>query len=119
MKVHRGDVVLVDYLFSDRTGSKIRPCVIVQNDLNNQRLNDTIVVAISSNTSRAAHEATQFIIEVASPPGRRSGLLFDSAVQCENMVTIDRKFIRRRIGSLLPDVMSKVDRCLKSALALN
>lgn len=49
MKVNRGEVVLVDYLFSDRTGSKVRPCLVVQNDINNRRLDDTIVAAISSN----------------------------------------------------------------------
>jgi hypothetical protein len=32
MRVKRGDVVLVDYPYSDRAGSKVRPCVVVQND---------------------------------------------------------------------------------------
>lgn len=44
MKVQRGDVVLVDYPFSDRTGSKVRPCLVVQADYNNTRLDDTIVI---------------------------------------------------------------------------
>ena len=52
MMVQRGDVVLVDYPYSDRTGSKFRPCLVVQNDLNNQRLDDTILATISR-TSRA------------------------------------------------------------------
>jgi hypothetical protein len=30
MNVSRGDVVLVDYPFSDQTGSKVRPALIVQ-----------------------------------------------------------------------------------------
>ncbi len=30
--VSRGDVALVDYPYSDRAGSKVRPCVVVQND---------------------------------------------------------------------------------------
>ena len=118
MKVRRGDMVLVDYLFSDRTGSKVRPCLIVQNDSNNQRLDDTIVVAISSNTARAANESTQLVIEVATPPGRQSGLLFDSAVQCENLVTIDFGFVIRKIGALPASTMNQVDDCLKLALGL-
>ena len=32
MKVQRGDVVLVDYPFSDGSGSKVRPTVVVQAD---------------------------------------------------------------------------------------
>ncbi len=119
MKVQRGDVVLVDYLFSDRTGSKVRPCLVVQNNTNNQRLDDTIVAAISSNTSRATNEPTQLVITVSTPDGARSGLLFDSSVQCENLVTVDRQFIRRKIGTLPATLIAQVDGCLKASLALS
>jgi len=63
MRVQRGDVVLVDYPYSDRTGSKVRPCLVVQNDRNNQRLDDTIVVTITRTTLRAQ--------PVARAPGPR------------------------------------------------
>lgn len=81
MKVSRGDVVLVDYLFSDRTGSKVRPGLVVQNDGNNQRLDDTIVAAISSTVARATHEPTHFVIDVRTAEGAQSGLLFASAAR--------------------------------------
>ena len=119
MKVSRGDIVLVDYLFSDRTGSKLRPCLVVQNDADNQRLDDTIVAAISSNTSRASYRTTQVIISVANSKGQQSGLLNDSAVQCENIVTIDRQFVKRKIGTLAGTSLSEVDQALKTALALS
>ena len=48
--VSRADVVLVDYPYTDRTGSKVRPCVVVQNDGDNQRLDDTIVALMTSKT---------------------------------------------------------------------
>ncbi len=117
MKVRRGDVVLVDYPYSDRTGSKIRPCLVVQSDHNNARLDDTIVVTITSQVARAA-EPTQLLIDLATPAGRQSGLLFTSAVQCENILTVDSGYVTRRIGSLPPDVMLHVNDCLKAALAV-
>jgi mRNA interferase MazF len=119
MKVRRGDVVLVDYPFSDRTGSKVRPCLVVQNDRNNQRLDDTIIAAISSNTTRGTTEPTQFVIDVNTAEGRPSGLLFDSAVQCENLVTVDCQFVMRKIGTLPQPLMVHVDGCLKTALGLS
>jgi mRNA interferase MazF len=118
MKVRRGDVILVDYLFSDRTGSEVRPCLVVQNDRNNQRLDDTIVAAISSNTTHAASEPTQIVIEVATPPGHHSGLLFDSAVQCENLVTVDCQLAIRKIGALPPALMQRIEGALKASLDL-
>jgi hypothetical protein len=42
MRVSRGDIVLVDYPFSDRTGSKVRPALVVQADHLNHRITDTI-----------------------------------------------------------------------------
>jgi mRNA interferase MazF len=118
MNVNRGDVVLVDYLFSDRTGSKVRPCLVVQNDLNNRRLDDTIVAAISSNIVRGSGEPTQLVIRHATPGGQESGLLFDSAVQCENILTVDCQFVQRKIGSLSADSMAQIDNCLKASLGI-
>ena len=91
MNVARGDVVLADFPYSDRTGSKVRPCLVVQCNANNQRLDDTILVTITSRKQLAQVEPTQLLIEANAPAGRQAGLLFDSAVQCENIVTIDMR----------------------------
>lgn len=44
----RGDVVEVDWLYSDQTGSKLRPAVVVQGDFLNGIIDDTILVQITS-----------------------------------------------------------------------
>ena len=43
----RGDVVEIDWQFSDLTGSKIRPAVVVQADYLHALLDDTILVKIT------------------------------------------------------------------------
>ena len=48
MKVRHGDIVLVDFPYSDHTGSKVRPALVVQADTWNQRLDDTILALITS-----------------------------------------------------------------------
>jgi mRNA-degrading endonuclease toxin of MazEF toxin-antitoxin module len=118
MKIRRGDVVLVDYLFSDRRGSKIRPCLVVQADARNQVLNDTIVAAISSKVTRTSSEPTQLLKEIHTSEGAKSGLLFDSAVQCGNLATIDASLVIRNIGPLPVKLMRYVDNCLTAALGL-
>lgn len=54
MSVSRGDIVLVDYPFSDRTGSKVRPALVVQADAINRQTTDTILASISRSTHRAS-----------------------------------------------------------------
>ena len=116
--MQRGDVLLVDYPYSDRTGSKVRPCLVVQNNQNNARLNNTIVVTITTNARRASIEPTPLLIDVATPTGQQSGLLHTSAIQCENILTIDRQFIMHNIGNLPPDAMAEIDECLKASLGI-
>ena len=117
--VVRGDVVLVDYPYTDRTGSKVRPCIVVQNDIDNQRLDDTIVVLLTSKTRFTPGAPTEMLITAESPEGRQAGLIFDSAVQGHNLLTIDRSLIRRKIGSISTEIIPDVDNCLKAALALS
>lgn len=116
MMVSRGNVVLVDYPFSDGTGSKVRPALVVQANVLNQRIDDTILAAISRSTHRAS--ATQLFIDIATPEGIISGLRQNSMVQCENLLTYDRSLIIAKLGELSERLMNKVDACLKTALDL-
>jgi mRNA interferase MazF len=117
MSLGRGEVVLAWYPFASGVGAKRRPCLIVQNDADNARLSNTVVVQITSNL-RASSAPTQLLIEVNTPEGRQSGLLHDSLVSCNNLATIEQSLIDRRIGLLPASVMSRVDVCLKAALSL-
>jgi mRNA interferase MazF len=116
MKVSRGEIVLVDYPFSDRTGSKVRPALVVQTDSLNQRIDDTILAAISRSTHRAS--PTQLYIALATPEGKATGLRQNSMIQCENLLTYDQRLIITTIGRLLPSQMLQVDQCLRHALSL-
>src|SRR5262249_41016012 len=98
-------------------GGKVRPAVVVQSDHNNARLNETIVVAVTSNTSRV-HEATQLLIDLATPDGAASGLLHNSAVRCERLHSIPQADVRRVIGQLSDALMKRIDACLKAALGI-
>jgi mRNA interferase MazF len=116
MNFSRGDVVLVDYPFSDRTGSKVRPALVVQASALNARITDTILAAISRSTHRAS--ATQLFIDLSEPEGDRSGLRQNSMIQCENLLTYDQRMILAKIGELSTPLLLRVNDCLKIALDL-
>jgi mRNA interferase MazF len=116
MIVSRGDIVLVDYPFSDRTGSKVRPALVVQADALNQRITDTILAAVSRSTHRAS--STQFFVDIATPGGRQTGLRQNSMIQCENLLTHDQRLIIAKIGQLSASLMQQANDCLRAALDL-
>jgi mRNA interferase MazF len=113
----RGDIVLLDYPYTDGSGSKVRPVLVVQNDRDNQRLMNTIVALITKNVSRV-HEPTQLLIDVGTPDGQQSGLNQSSAVACGNLFTVAQTKIRRVIGTLPASAMAQIDTCLKAAVEL-
>ena len=117
MSVQRGEVVLINAPFVTRPGSKIRPMLVVQNDTNNQRMRNTILATITTNTARSA-EPTQVLIDVSTPDGQQSGLINNSAVSTENLLTVKQAHITRTIGQLPRALMDQVDLALKSSLAL-
>ena len=117
MNVHRGDVVLVDYPYAGGGATKGRPALVIQNDRDNQRLVNTIIVQITSLTRRAL-EPTQLLIELATPEGQQSGLRQDSVVNCVNLLTLDKSKILRKLGTLPVAAMQQVNECLKAALEL-
>jgi mRNA interferase MazF len=115
MPEKRGDVILAFVPNIGGPGGKLRPALIVQSDHNNARLKETILAAITSNTSRV-HESTQLLVELATPDGAASGLLNDSAVRCERLHSIAQADVRRIIGNLSANLMQRIDDCLKAAL---
>jgi mRNA interferase MazF len=116
MIISRGDIVLVDYPFSDRTGSKVRPALVVQADAFNRRITDTVLAAISRSTHRAS--TTQLFIDIATHDGSQTGLRQNSMIQCENLLTHDQRLILAKIGGLSAPLMQQVNDCLKVALDL-
>jgi mRNA interferase MazF len=117
MRAFRGEVVLAHYPFSSGVGSKKRPVLVVQNDGDNHRRINTIVIQITSNLRRV-DDPTNHLIEVDTTEGKLSGLLQDSLVVCGNLATIEIDLVERVIGQLSSEEMAKVEDCLKQALGL-
>ena len=112
----RGQIVVVDFAVAGMP-KKIRPVLIVQSDLYNRKMTNTIVAMITTNLARAT-EPTHYLIDIAISEGSRSGLLFTSVVNCNTLTTVRQNEILRVLGSLSPVAMRQIDQCLKAALAL-
>jgi mRNA interferase MazF len=118
MIYRRGNLVMVDHPFSDAPGSKVRPMLIVQSDVRNQRLNHTVVAMLTTNLSFVASDPTQVLVDISTPEGASSGLSATSAIRCGNLFTLHEKFILRKVGSLSAVLMQQVANGLKAALEL-
>ncbi|MEX2146537.1 MAG: type II toxin-antitoxin system PemK/MazF family toxin [Candidatus Rokuibacteriota bacterium] len=91
---------------------KSRPAVIVQNDIANRHSPVTIVAAITSKV-----DDRLFPTEVLLGAGE-AGLTRDSVVLLNQLRSIDRIRLVRRLGHLGRMPMAKVDRALAVSLGL-
>ncbi|MCL1470020.1 type II toxin-antitoxin system PemK/MazF family toxin [Argonema antarcticum] len=117
MNLQRGNVVLcqVPMPSTQLQQFKIRPALIVSADRLNQILDDVMIVACTSNTSRSL-TVTQYLItgeEIAS-----AGIRVESVVRCESIFTLNKLMIIRKLGSLSAEAMNQVNSCLMVALEL-
>lgn len=113
----RGDVVRVDFPFTDIAHAKKRPAVVVQNDRDNQKIRKTVVAMITGNLNRLG-DPSHVLIDPSTPEGASSGLHGLSLVSCNNLYTLEQDCIQKTLGHLSDILKRKLDDCLKSALGL-
>ena len=110
----RGDVYLVN--FEPTLGAEIRktrPGLILQNDIANRSSPITIVAALSSK-----FEEPLYPTEVLVTAKEKVGLSVDSVVLLNQLRSVDKKRLVRRMGKLAPERLAEVDRALRISLGL-
>jgi mRNA interferase MazF len=112
----RGMVVDADLnpALGSETG-KVRPCVIVTNDVYNERVPVIQVVPVTSWSVKKANIATNISIN----PSKMNGLSKKSIADCLQTRPIDcRKRLRGIRGKLSHDRMRQIDQALKIVFEL-
>lgn len=112
--IRRGEIYLVS--FDPSVGHEIkktRPALIIQNDIGNQYSPVTIVAAVTSKIS-----AVPYPVEVIVEPSRANGLSERSAIRLDQIRTMDRRRLIRRLGSADEETIRQVDRAIRVSLGL-
>ena len=112
--MNRGDVVEVDWQYSDMSGSKKRPAVVVQADFLNGVIDDTILVQITG--TRHGIPGTE--VELDPAVETHSGLSKVCVASCSNIMTFEQLRVLRTIGFLSTAAMQQIEDCLKKVMAI-
>ncbi|OFW34711.1 MAG: PemK family transcriptional regulator [Acidobacteria bacterium RIFCSPLOWO2_12_FULL_60_22] len=109
----RGEIYLVH--FDPTLGAEIqktRPALILQNDIANRHSPITIVAAITSQFEAPLYPTE---VLVAAPEG---GLTADSVILANQIRSIDRHRLARRLGAVRRETLVRVDRAIAISLGL-
>jgi len=105
--IRRGDVFLVN--FDPTVGAeakKIRPALVVSNDVNNAHSPIVSISPITSNVTRV------YSFEVKLPSGK-GGLKTDSKVMVNQTRAVDKARLVKKLGHLPQEFMAQINQALK------
>jgi mRNA interferase MazF len=108
----RGDVVLINFVFSDESGVKLRPAVVVSSIEYNQGRKETIILAVTSQINRL------LIGDHLINNWREAGLLFPS-VATGIIRTVKQDLVNRKLGNISAIDMRVIDSKLQAILNLD
>ena len=111
-KIYRGDLFFANLnpVKGSEQGGK-RPVVILQNDVGNKFSPTVIVAAITSRTRKKANMPTHVSLDNAA-------LEKDSQVLLEQIRTLDKTRLIKKVGKLTQDEMRAIDNSLEISLSL-
>ncbi len=101
----KGDIVLVPFPFTDLSGQKVRPALIL---FASKRGEDCIVAFISS---RQEKKIRMFDIRVGV--SRASGLKVSSLIKLDKIAALQKKIVLGKLGAVEPLLIAEVDKKLK------
>jgi len=111
--LRRDDVVLVSFPFSDLSGQKLRPALVV-----GRPLGDDVILAFITSRTDAVVAAAEHALTPHDPEFTRTGLRTSSRVRLNKVAPLHRALIRRRLGHIGPRTKLAVDRGLRYVFQL-
>ena len=112
----KGVVVLTPFPFTDLSGNKIRPAVVISSSA---RKGDDIIVAFISSIITEPIETDLHLIRKEHSDFKQTGLKTDSIIKLDKLATISKEVILGALGSLSDSLIQMMNQKLKIALDLN
>ena len=110
----KGDLVLVQFPFTDLTQTKLRPALVLRANLNLDEI--TLCFISSQNINNLSPE--EFAILTSDEEFRETGLRISSKVRVSRIVTLQRRLILRRLGRLGTRQIEQLNNIMKQVFQI-
>jgi mRNA interferase MazF len=111
MTYEPGDLVLVPFPFTDLTGAKRRPVLVLSSRDFNARSQDFIVCGVTSNLSNAAHS-----VLIDGDDLAKGRIPAPSRIKVAKIASLLQSLALRTVGRVKPEVLTRVRKELLSIL---
>lgn len=114
--MNRGKIVLTPFPFTNLTGSKPRPALVISDSSKSGA--DVILAFISSVFNSNNLQPTDELLLLTDSEFTQTGLKKDSIFKMDKLATIEKSIIYGEIGEISRILQERVDAKLKIALSL-
>lgn len=112
--INQRDVLLVPFPFSDQSGRKVRPVLVLSNDTYNKFGNDIIVCAITSNLKPSKYSV------IIDWENLESGKLYEkSSIKVDSLLKISKNLIIKNIGTVNKTTSENIINILMEIFKIN
>ena len=115
MLINKGDIVLVPFPFTDLSETKLRPAVVLWVESLGQDV--TLCFISSQNVDRVRDD--EFVIQIGDDEFLQTGLKIVSKVRVTRVVTVERRLIQRRLGTLGSEYLHHLNLALVQAFQIS
>jgi mRNA interferase MazF len=112
-RLSRGDVVLVDYPFTDLLSNKIRPALVA-----GRVSGDDLILAFITGQISTQYPESDCLLEPADPEFAGTGLKTASVIRLSKLATLHRRLVRRRLGRVGPQTEQRIAAALRRVFEL-
>lgn len=103
----QGDILIIPFPFTDLTGIKQRPAVVISNDDYNKSEIDIVVCAITSNLEDSNHGVTLEKKDLLS-----GFIVLKSLIKVDKIISVDKNIIRKKIAKIKKNKLEEVFKIL-------
>ncbi len=105
------DLILLPFPFTDFSGRKVRPAIIISNDEYNRESVDILVVGVTSQGVKGEYSLalTQKDLEAGT-------LIANCYIKVENLLKIDKRMCIKKIGTINKEKHKEIKESLQNLL---
>lgn len=107
----KGDVVLYPFPYTNLKGQKLRPCLVLSNEMND----DILLCQITSQKIKA----DEFSIELRKDETIDGSLLIDSFIRCNMLFTCDKSDIKKVICRIDEEKYMKISLMINKIISID
>lgn len=101
--IEQKDLLLVPFPFSDQSGRKVRPVIVISNNEFNKYSNDVIAIGVTSNILR-----DDYTIKLTNNNLDEGKLFTNCIIKVENLLKLDKELIIKKIGKINKETLKNI-----------